>query len=351
MKKRLVIIAFIFSVLGALLIIGYIRRGREEALMRTTGIVEATEVNLSSRVPGRIANICCAEGDEVSAGQVAIALESEDLTASLMQAGAALERARAEVAASEAAVDNAEEEVKSARAGAEASRADVSVAESRETEAGRDLERSEGLLKDGFISKSEFDVKKRNYDVAAGELRAAKAQLIAAEARRSSSMAAARRASSAYAASRAALKEAEANRTLRQANLAETVIKSPINGVVAYKAADRGEVVSAGMTILTILDLKDLWVRADIEETLIPYVGPGGEAVIKAGGTAYKGTVFEIGRHAEFATQKDVLRGRQDIKTFRVKLRVRDAALKPGMTVEVEMPKGSQTPFYPKLKR
>jgi HlyD family secretion protein len=68
------------------------------------------------------------------------------------------------------------------------------------------------------------------------------------------------------------------------------------------------------------------------------------EAFIRAEGIpgkVFKGKVSEIGRYAEFATQRDVTRGRQDIKTFRVKVKVTDTGgvLKPGMTVEVEIPK------------
>jgi len=58
-------------------------------------------------------------------------------------------------------------------------------------------------------------------------------------------------------------------------------------------------------------------------------------------GKAFRGKVSEIGRYAEFATQRDVTRGRQDIKTFRVKIKIDDkeGILKPGMTVSVEIPK------------
>jgi HlyD family secretion protein len=58
-------------------------------------------------------------------------------------------------------------------------------------------------------------------------------------------------------------------------------------------------------------------------------------------GKVFRGRVSEIGRYAEFATQRDVTRGRQDIKTFRVKIKVDDkeGILKPGMTVSVEIPK------------
>jgi HlyD family secretion protein len=57
-------------------------------------------------------------------------------------------------------------------------------------------------------------------------------------------------------------------------------------------------------------------------------------------GRVFKGKISEIGRYAEFATQRDVVRGREDIKTFRVKVRVEDpdGLLKPGMTVEVAIP-------------
>lgn len=58
-------------------------------------------------------------------------------------------------------------------------------------------------------------------------------------------------------------------------------------------------------------------------------------------GRKFQGRVSEIGRYAEFATQRDVVRGREDIKTFRVKVRVDDPGgfLKPGMTVEVMISK------------
>ncbi|MEK7851937.1 MAG: efflux RND transporter periplasmic adaptor subunit, partial [Deltaproteobacteria bacterium] len=92
------------------------------------------------------------------------------------------------------------------------------------------------------------------------------------------------------------------------------------------------------------VDLEDLWVRADIEETLIGRVRVGEEAVISIDGMpgiSFKGTVAEIGREADFATQRDVTRGRQDIKTFGVKIKTTDktGALKPGMTVMVNIPR------------
>jgi HlyD family secretion protein len=107
---------------------------------------------------------------------------------------------------------------------------------------------------------------------------------------------------------------------------------------------EKGETVSSGMTIITIVDTDNLYVRVDIEETLIGYAVLGGEAFITADGIpnkVFEGRVSEIGRYAEFATQRDVTRGRQDIKTFRIKIRVADSQglLKPGMTTEVKIPR------------
>jgi HlyD family secretion protein len=122
------------------------------------------------------------------------------------------------------------------------------------------------------------------------------------------------------------------------------MIKTPVSGTVIFKALEKGETVSPGVTILTIVDMGSLYIRVDIEETLIGSVALDSESFVRAEGIpdkVFKGRVSEIGRYAEFATQRDVTRGRQDIKTFRVKIKVTDTGglLKPGMTVEVEIPK------------
>ena len=139
------------------------------------------------------------------------------------------------------------------------------------------------------------------------------------------------------------LKESEANLSYNIAKFDDTTMTSPISGTVVLKSLEKGEMVSPGMTVLTIVDMGDLYVRVDIDETLINSIAIGGEALIKAEGNSnavFKGTVSEIGRYAEFATQRDVTRGRQDIRTFRVKIKPGDTGgrLKPGMTVEVEIP-------------
>ncbi len=145
------------------------------------------------------------------------------------------------------------------------------------------------------------------------------------------------------ASAKARVKESEAVLAYHKARLNDTTITTPISGTVVFKAMESGEMVSSGITILTVVDLNNLWVRTEIEETLIVRIKLGDKAIIKVESIPnriFEGRVKEIGRHAEFATQRDVTRGRQDIKTFRVKIYLEDKGmiLKPGMTVLVEIP-------------
>ena len=174
--------------------------------------------------------------------------------------------------------------------------------------------------------------------------RASAAKLNAASAGRNAAAAQVEASLSQLNSSKAMLKEAEAGLAFSRSKLEDTTIYSPVSGTIVYKALEKGETVNPGSVILTIVELDNLYVRADIEETLVSNVVLGSEASVTVEsmpGKVFKGKVSEIGRYAEFATQRDVTRGRQDIKTFRVKIKVDDkeGILKPGMTVSVEIPK------------
>jgi multidrug efflux pump subunit AcrA (membrane-fusion protein) len=89
--------------------------------------------------------------------------------------------------------------------------------------------------------------------------------------------------------------------------------------------------------------MENLYAKIAVEETLVDRISLNQTAAIhtdNSPGKAFRGKISEIGRYAEFATQRDVTRGWQDIRTFKVKVKVEDPGrhLKPGMTVEVEIP-------------
>src|SRR5512139_990964 len=116
MKKRR--IYFLVPLLILILVSGffYAERGTKTGAIRTTGIVEGIEVNLSTKVPGRISEMCCKEGDEVKQGQIVFELDSEDLRASVEQARARVRMAQEQVKSAEAAIESSSANIASVEA-------------------------------------------------------------------------------------------------------------------------------------------------------------------------------------------------------------------------------------------
>ncbi len=343
MKKRLVFLAIAVLTVAALLVVLYTKRGRRAESIRTTGTIEGVEVNLSSKVPGRILEIACEEGDWVRKGDIVIRLEADDLKAEVRDAEAGVAKAQAEVKVSESAIATAKASMANAEAEIRSAEADVEGARAQMEEAKRQLVRAVVLYKQEVISKQSYDGVVTGHDTAAALHASAKARLAAAQSKRDVSAAELAGAESRLDSARAGLRQAEAARSYSRAKLADTTIRSPISGTVVFKSLEKGETLSPGTTVLTIVDMNDLYARVDVDESMVGEIELKGRAVVRAAGDTnreFEGTIKEIGRYAEFATQRDVTRGRQDIRTFRVKIGVKNANgfLKPGMTVEVEIP-------------
>jgi len=320
------------------------RTGKTTPVLRATGIIDGIEVKLSPKVAGRISWVCCNEGDLVREGQAVITLESEDLKASADQAAAGVERAKADIRTAEASIENARANMLSADADMKSAAADMTRARTQMEESQREADRAKELFKKEFISRESRDQIVAAYDVSAAAYDSSKEKLNSARSKKDAAVSQINSAGSQLNSSRAMLKEAEAALAFARSKLDDTTIKTPVSGTVIFKAMEKGETVGPGVTLLTLVDLNSLYARADIDEMKIGGVvlnGPATVTVEGMTGKKFQGRISEIGRYAEFATQRDVIRGRQDIKTFRVKVRVEDPAglLKPGMTVEVEIPK------------
>lgn len=315
-----------------------------ETAVRISGIIEGIEVNLAPKVAGRISEICCNEGDRVRKGQIAIRLESEELQAAVAQATAGVERAGANVRVAMSSVTYTKANVESAGAEIKTAQAEMEKAKVQREEAERKMGRSVALYRREFISQEERDTAVAAYDASVADCASSQSKIVAANSKRDAAAAQLRTAENQLDLARADLRQAEANLAYNRAKLTDTTISSPMSGTVVFKAFEKGETVSAGQTVLTVVDLASLYARVDIDETMVGGIALGSEAMITTGerpARTFQGRVSEIGRYAEFATQRDVTRGRQDIKTFRVKIAVEDPAgfLKPGMTVEVEIPR------------
>ena len=141
---------------------------------------------------------------------------------------------------------------------------------------------------------------------------------------------------------RAALAASEAALRLASAQLAQTRIRSPFDGVVVSRNLEEGEWAAPGTPVVTVEDTSRPWVGLDVPETAFGTLRLEQGAsirVIALPGRTFPARVTEIGAEGDFAVDRDVKRGRPDIRTFlvRVAFDAPPAELRPGMTAEVRL--------------
>jgi multidrug resistance efflux pump len=342
----------VFLILGLLLVgslIWYLTTTRRSADLQLIGTVDANEVIVSSKIPGRIQTLTVEEGQDVTQGELIAVIESQDLQAALKAAEATAASQRWKLNSTEdteqqnsgetsSAVVSAEAQVKSAQAS-------LAQAQAQYEHQQADTSRAVALAAQGIMSQQTRDemvtslqAAKAAVDAARENLAAAQANLRQARAHELLTEASARtvdqtRADAANA--RALAQEAQVEEGYSQ-------IVSPINGKVDVWAARQGEVVAAGTPIVTIMDLTQTWVYAPLPETQADAVQLGDSLrVVMPSGATIWGKVIAKSAEGDFATQRDVNSMKRDIKTVQLKLLIPNPGEKfvPGMTAEVYIPK------------
>jgi len=343
MKRKLIVVA----VIAALLLGGWYLYRRNlvatNGFLRTTGTVEGREVNITTRVSGRIATLKPREGERVAAGETVLTLDNSDLQAQTRSAEAGLEKAQAQIRVDEAQIASLKAGLAAASAEILTARANLNQSRVQAGNANLHLERLQNLYEQNGVAKDTLDVATTTRDSAVAAVQAAEARVESAQAARLGAEAQLKMAGSQLGLARAGINQARAELAYQQAKLAETTVASPINGTVVYRALEVGETVAPEMTVLTLVDYEHLTIRVDIDESRLGSIKPGDPALIRLDdrpNLAFKGRIAAINRYGDFATQRDVAAGRQDIRTFRVTIVLEpgQAGLNPGMTVRVEIP-------------
>jgi membrane fusion protein, multidrug efflux system len=149
----------------------------------------------------------------------------------------------------------------------------------------------------------------------------------------------------------AKLKEGEAKVAAARLRLENTVIHSPIDGVVSRKRVEHGEMVQRGQPILVVNDPRDVWVLTNVKETYIRDVHVGSPVDVWVDAypsRIFRGTVESIGAAAisEFALFPPTGNFTKVEQRIPVRITVDsvDGLLKPGMMVIVgiEIPRGGK---------
>ena len=141
---------------------------------------------------------------------------------------------------------------------------------------------------------------------------------------------------------RAEIARSTASVALIDTQLADTIAISPVDGVVLVKAADVGEVLAPGTTVVTVGDIDHPWLRGYVNETDLAKVKIGSKAKVTSDsypGKVYPGRVTFISSEAEF-TPKQIQTQEERVKlVYRIKIEVENPKreLKSNMPVDAEI--------------
>lgn len=237
-----------------------------EGFASGNGRIEATEIDLATKLPGRLQAVLVSEGEFVSAGQELARMQIDSLQAQHDEALAREDQARQAVTGAQAQVTLRESDWQAARAVVTQRLSELQAAERR-------LARSEALARSGVLAVQDLDDDRTRVHSLAAALAAARAQASAAEA--------------AIAAARTQISSAEANVTAAEATTArvateldDSVLRAPRDGRVQYIMARPGEVLGAGGKVLNLVDLSDVYMTFFLPETVAGRVAIGSEARI-----------------------------------------------------------------------
>ena len=275
------------------------------------GRIEAIEIDIASKLPGRLAEVLVAEGDRVEAGQVLARMDTSALRAQRSEAAARAQQARDAVAGAEAQLAMRRSDL--AAAGA------VRVQRESELDAARRrLARSTVLAQAGAATLQELDDDRARVDGARATLLAAAAQIEAARA-------AVAAAQADVVQSHSAVEAAAATTARIDADLRDDVLVAPRAGRVQYRVAEPGEVLGAGGKVVNMIDLKDVYMTFFVPEAAAGRIALGTEVRLvldTAPGFVVPAAVSYVASSAQFTPKTVETASERQKLMFRVKAQV-----------------------------
>lgn len=316
----LVVVAVVTIIAGWRLV--HDRKATE--ILEANGTIEATEVEVSSKLPGRIAQLLVKEGDLVQANQIIARLDTSEIEAEVAQQQAALARAEAQL--KELLAGSRVEEIE--EAGANLQQAEDNLKLARD-----DWDRFDNLFKEGAISAQERDRAKNRVEVALSQVKAARERYAMIRTGPRPEV---------IEAARHERDRAKAALVTAQVRLRDGTILAPLTGVVLTKRAEQGEVINPGFPIVILIDPDDLWLRVYIPESEIGLVKIGHAVAVTVDSfpnRRFEGKVIEISPKAEFTPRTVQTKKERVNLVFGIKISLdnRERLLKPGMPADAEI--------------
>ncbi|WP_298621879.1 efflux RND transporter periplasmic adaptor subunit [uncultured Legionella sp.] len=244
--KWLIGIAVILLGLFSLLIWKYFQNpGLGDDFASGNGRIEAIEVDIATKIAGRIKRIDVDEGDYVHAGQVLAVMDTDVLEAQLKEAQAKYEETKSNVISAKNEVIQRQSEKKAALATVAQRQAELNLAQTR-------LTRIEKLAAKGHASLESLDEARSQFYGAQAIFDVANAQVAEREATIATAESKVKGAQSSVAASLATIERLKAD-------IKDSTLVAPLDGRIQFRISQPGEVLSAGGKVLNMLDLTNVY--------------------------------------------------------------------------------------------
>jgi multidrug efflux pump subunit AcrA (membrane-fusion protein) len=375
MKKKLVL-----AVVGALVAIGSVwfilARLAHRGVYEYSGTVETREIQVGSKVGGRVTAVPVEEGQLVKSGALLVRFECDELKAQRAQAVAAQQQAQADL--DRMVRGNRPEEITQAEASAKAqhaaleaaqngprkeeldqAQADYAAAKADAVNSEAFFHRMEKLVASDTISRQQFDDAREKRDAAAERTESARQHLAllqagtrpedlrAAQARDRQAEAAAELARKGsrredIEAARGLLAQSQGHVAELDARLKEAELTAPADAEIEVVSVRPGDLVPPGQIVVRMQEASQLWVRVYVPEPDLAHVQLGQQAAVRVegfSGRTFAGTVEQIAAQAEFLPRNVQTLDDREHLVFGVKVHVDnpDGILKSGMSATVRL--------------
>lgn len=292
-------------------------KGLGEGFVSGNGRIEATEIDVATKLAGRIAAIEVDEGAFVQPGQVLARMDTAVLQAQLSQAEAQVRQAQNAIHTAHALVAQRESEKATAEAVVLQRQAELTAAQKRH-------QRTEALVKRSAMALQQLDD-----DLAA--LQSAQAALAAARSQVLSDQAAIEAARSQVIEAESAVEAAKATVTRLQADIDDSALKTDRVARVQYRVAQPGEVLGAGGKVLNLVDLADVYMTFFLPERQAGVVALGSEVRVvldAAPEFVIPASVSYVASVAQFTPKTVETASEREKMMFRVRARIDPALLR-----------------------
>jgi HlyD family secretion protein len=308
--KRILAIALIVAAIGAAVAVYYIRRGGVDITVNTAPVTEGDIVDAVAATGTLQPVISVTVGSQVSGN---IAWLGADFN-SVVKKGQVI--AKLDPTLFEAAVNSAKGQLGQTTANLENAKAQLAKDQANLAYQKVAYERAKDLRKAELVTQDQLDQSKASVDQATASVELDKASILQAQ---------------------AAIEQSKAQLNTAQTNLTNTVILSPINGIVTQRSVDVGQTVQASMTAPTLFviaeDLSQLQVSANIDESDVGRVTPGQDVLFRVDafpGSEFHGTVGQIRLNPTIVNNVTVYATMINVPND-------DLRLKPGMTANLKV--------------